>query len=1144
MWVTRGGILLANCRGWRLALSNEIRGLSLRYFLASLMAASCIVAAGQAAAQGVGYYQTPALGPGSLVFASEGDLWRAAPEGGDALRLTTHPEAESTPVISPDGRWIAFEATYDGPREIYLMPITGGAPVRLTYEGGDVSVRGWLDNNRIIYRTANIPGAVPRLLRTVDRTSLRIDDIPLADAEQATLLSDGKTLAFTRYGLSVGGDNAVRYRGGRMGQLWRYTLGSTAEAVRLAADFGAPITSPMAWAGRIYFVSDKSGSDNIWSVNETGGDPRQHTQSTAWQMRTPYLYQGRVIYQSGADLYTYDIASGATSSVSLRLATDDDFTRRRWLEAPLTFLESATFAPAGDAVTISARGRFVTAFAGPRRRVEFQIPDGARARSAAIGADGKSLYAIIDSGVYGEIWRFPADGRGEGKALTTGSGAYIWDVSPAPKGDSLLYSDKRGKLFHLDAKTGRSTEIDSTNSSSDAPFASYDWSADGRYVAYSFVDARDITQVALYDTQTRQRTVMTSGKYESFSPAFSADGAWLYFLSDRNFQANPGAPWGDRNMGPAFRARTKLYALQLDLKATFPFKPDDELAPAADKTDDAKKNEETSSKGAKPTADAKKASDKPDATKDEKQAAITLAGAQDRLWEVPVQPGDYAGVAVTKTNILLSERGATGEDGLTLKRLKITSKKVELKDFTSDVRRFALSADRTKLFVQQGASAKAKFLVVNPGEDFPKDLEDSTIRISDWRLAVDPRDEWRQMALDAWRLHRDFAYDRSLRGVNWNAVRDRFVPLAERVGHRAELNDLLAQMSAELGILHSQIRAGEIPLDRESGVPAFLGATYEAVPNGLRVVSILDGERARPDTLGPLLKPGVEVQPGDVITAIDGAKVTTIAALSDRLTQKAGQQVRVDFTRGSTQLSRIVMPASRGEQVTLLYNDWVQHNRDAVATASGGKVGYLHLRAMGASDAASFARDFYEHFDKDGMIIDVRGNRGGNIDSWIIGTLLRRVWAFWPSPNGTGPATTNMQQTFRGHLVILIDEGTYSDGETFSAGVKALNIAPLIGTQTAGAGIWLSDRNPLTDGGQARVAETPQFGLDGRWLVEGRGVSPDITIENMPHAAYLGQDSQMEAALAYLKDKIAAEPIPPLTARAYPPLGEYGADVR
>ena len=200
------------------------------------------------------------------------------------------------------------------------------------------------------------------------------------------------------------------------------------------------------------------------------------------------------------------------------------------------------------------------------------------------------------------------------------------------------------------------------------------------------------------------------------------------------------------------------------------------------------------------------------------------------------------------------------------------------------------------------------------------------------------------------------------------------------------------------------------------------------------------------------------------------------------------------------------------------------------------------MRAMGGGDVASFARDFYEHHDKDALIIDVRGNRGGNIDSWIIGTLLRKVWAFWKSPHG-GPSTTNMQQTFRGHLVILINEGTYSDGETFAAGVKSLDIAPLIGTQTAGAGIWLSARNQLSDGGQARIAEYPQYGADGRWLIEGRGVSPDIEVSTPPRAAYNGEDAQLDRALAYLNEKLTNEPIPELAPKPLPPLGTTGEDV-
>ena len=226
----------------------------------------------------------------------------------------------------------------------------------------------------------------------------------------------------------------------------------------------------------------------------------------------------------------------------------------------------------------------------------------------------------------------------------------------------------------------------------------------------------------------------------------------------------------------------------------------------------------------------------------------------------------------------------------------------------------------------------------------------------------------------------------------------------------------------------------------------------------------------------------------------------------------------------------------------LLYTDWVDGNQAHVRDATDNEIGYLHIRAMGSNDIESFARDFFEHYDKDGLIIDVRGNRGGNIDSWLIGTLLRQAWGFWQSPHG-GPPYTNMQQAFRGHLIVLMNEGTYSDGETFAAGVKALDLGPLIGTRTAGAGIWLSDRNPLIDRGQARVAEYAQYGLDGRWLVEGRGISPDIEVENLPFASYNGEDAQLDAAIAWLEQKIAEEPIPALVPQPIPPLGTTGRDV-
>ena len=584
-------------------------------------------------------------------------------------------------------------------------------------------------------------------------------------------------------------------------------------------------------------------------------------------------------------------------------------------------------------------------------------------------------------------------------------------------------------------------------------------------------------------------------------------------------------------MGPSFGARGKIYALQLDPEAEFPFTPPTELT----KSDD--------------DADTEKDEDK-EGEKEEDAPTVKIAfdGLSDRLYEVPVQAGDYTALATTDSHIFVVDGGGgdltyTSKETAELKWFEITDEKPEMQVYAGDIAGFALSADASKLFVQTGRGSAASFLIVDAGKDMPKDAGTSTVRLADWTLRLDPKAEWEQMAQDAWRLHRDFAFDSRLRSVDWAEVGDHYLPFASRLGHRTELNDLLAQMSSELGILHSQIRAGDQLADAESGAPASLGADVTPVASGLEITSIWDGERDRPDTLGPLLRAGVDIREGDIIQSIDGRGINSLSDLSDALDNRAGQQVLLEVSRAGKSHREIIVPVSLRDARNLRYLDWVEHNRKAVAEATDGEIGYLHLRAMGAGDIASFARDYYEHFDKDGLIIDVRGNRGGNIDSLIIGTLLRKAWAFWQGLEG-GPVYTNMQQAFRGHLVVLIDEGTYSDGESFAAGVKALEIAPLLGEQTAGAGIWLSDRNRLVDGGQSRVAEYAQYGMDGRWLLEGRGVSPDIVADNLPLASYQGRDNQLEQAMVYLRNKIASDPIPQLVPQAIPPVGTTGRDVR
>lgn len=1039
-----------------------------------------------------GYYRQPAVHEQTLVFSAEGDLWRAGAGGGTAMRLTTHPAQESGPAISPDGRWIAFSANYDAATEAYVMPIDGGAPKRLSFEGGRVSVQGWTPRGEVLYATDNASGPSWHVvLRAVDPTTLARREIPLADAGQGVHAEDG-SLYFVRFGLQRTGDNARGYRGGAMSQLWRWREGEP-EATRLAADHAGNLSSPMWWQGRVYALSDADGVANLWSFAGDGSDPRQHTRHADFEVRGPSLGQGRIVYQHGADLRLFDIASGADRALPVRLASDLAPQRERWLRDPLNYLHAASFAPKGDRVALTARGQVALAGVGELRRIELSLPPGSRAREATPSPDGRWVYAISDASGEHEIWRFPADGSVGAEQLTRDGATQRERLAPSPDGKWLAHSDKRGVLWLLDLGSGRNAAIDDSRGEGIAEFA---WSADSQALAIVRADtAARRNQLLLHTLADRRTRVLTSDRYESFSPAFSPDGRWLYFLSNRHFEASPGAPWGDRNLGPGFPRRTQVYALALQPGNRFPFQPRDELAPARGEGNG---NGNGESKGV---------------------AAIQAEGLAQRLHELPLAAGNFRRLALNDKHLYFI-------DGSDLKSLPISADPPKVETFMAGVRDFALSADGKQLWLLKTArEGTGDMHIVPAAAKAPtgEDLARTRVRVGDWRLAVNPAQEWRQMFADAWRMHRDHLFDPAMRGTDWPALREKYAPLLARVTDRTELDDVLAQMIGELGVLHSQIRPGETRSDPERAVPAFLGARFERVPEGARIAHVFRTDPELPRQRAPLAQPGVELREGDVITAVNGRRVADVADIAELLHHQAGQQVRIDYRRGNATGTVVATPVNAERDAFLRYSDWVHGRREAVERAGDGRIGYLHLRAMGPGDIADFAREFYANIDREGLVIDVRRNRGGNIDSWIIEKLLRRAWSFWQPP-GRAPYW-NMQQTFRGHLVVLTDALTYSDGETFSAGVKSLGLGPLIGQRTAGAGVWLSDRNRLVDGGVARAAETAQFGPDGRWLIEGLGVAPDIEVDNLPHATWRGGDAQLDAALAQLKRRMAEAPV-------------------
>ena len=1105
------------------SLDGEAR-MKLVLALAAALAASALHAA-------PGYYRDPALHGDTVVFTAEGDLWRVPVTGGLATRITTHPASESQAAISPDGRTVAFLASYDGAPDVYAMPLAGGEPVRLTYEGGRSWVQGFDRDGRVVYATENVIGpTLRRVLRSVDLQGRDPRELPLADAREAAFDADGGTLWFTRLGLAVNNDNALDYRGGAMGQVWQWRMGSNEEARRIAPDLDANLVQPMWWNGRLYAVSDAGGRPNLWSMAPDGSDRKALTAHAGFDVREPSLHDGRIVYQHGADLRVFDLRSGVDQLLRIELGSDYGQRRQRFVAKPMGFLTSAHANAAGKRVALTARGRVALAGTGALRRVDVAAPERARLREAVVSHDNRWVYAITDLDGSSEIWRYPADGSPGARPMTSGGTRHRWRLYPSPDGRFLAHDDKGGRLSLLDLESGESRVIDESKFAVDDSYNGVAWSADGRLIAFARPDsARLVDQMVVYDTRTSQHAVVTSDRYESFAPAFSRDGDFLYFLSNRTFQGAPGHPWGDRNTGSIFDKRTKIYALALQPKARFPFLPPDELAPA----DDANPSERTAKEDdAQPDKKGVKKSAVPD--------GIVFDGLTQRLFEVPVPAGNYRQLALHADRLYVLERDAGATARGQLEWLAIANDAPKLEDFLSDVQAFELSADGKKLFVTKAAGDAAAppvpgdLLLFDAGTKPPEDMAKSTVRVADWSLAIDPVDEWRQMFDDAWRMHREFSFDPAMRGQDWNAVRARFEPLLARVNDRAELDDLFAQMMAEHGILHSQVRDGELRTDPNAPVPAALGAKLAAAEGGVRIDRIYRTDPEVPGERSPLQAPGVDARDGDLLLAINGRPVRTPGEVAMQLRQQAGQQVLLQLKRGNAAAHRTVaVPVRVDRDAALRYSDWVQGTRERVEQAGGGRIGYLHLRAMTANDMAQFVRDFYAQYDREGLVIDVRRNRGGNIDSWIIEKLLRRAWAFWKPASGT--PYSNMQNAFRGHLVVLQDQLTYSDGETFAAGVKALDLGPVIGMRTSGAGVWLSDRNRLADNGIARVAEFAQFDAQGRWLIESRGVAPDIEVDNLPYATAMGGDAQLDAALSWLENTLREQPVMPLEPGPMPP---------
>ena len=1065
-----------------------------------------------AVAQQKGYYRTPAIHNNTVIFTAEGDLWKYnLTTGGPASRITTHSGMETNPAISPDGKQIAFLGQYEGATELYAMDINGGVPRRLTYDynSWDIQLQGWTKENKILYRTDRFSQLPSPQIAWLDPITLKTAPLPLWQASQGCYDENG-ILYFTRFPNQ--GSKTKRYKGGFIEQVWKFD--GSHEATNVTSDYDGTSSNPMYFNNRIYFLSDRDGTMNIWSIDKNGKDVKQNTFSKGWDIQSPSVNGSRIVYQKGADIWLYDIANNTDKLLDITLLSDFDQRKPKWMKSPVNTITSSDISPNGNYAAIVSRGRVFVSPSKSDRWVEVTRKSGIRVRDVQF-INNKNVAVLSDeSGEY-EVWLMNADGSGVPRQVTKNSKTMITFFDVSPNGKYIVYNDKNKVLRIADMATG---DIKFMYDSTYGGSYNTSWSPDNRFLCFTAGIDNLNQQIQLVDIATMKVKAITSPRLDSYNPSWSADSSWLYFLSDRNLKTKVSSPWGSRQPEPYYSETTNIYAMPLDTAAKFPFLQtdswlDDTTFTITEKGDTIKKTPSSKKKNINPVL-----------------RNVDWKLATSSLYQVPLKSANIGSFSAANGFLYWIDRGIdNGNSGKLYALIVGEQKKYEPIEIASAVSYFILSANKKKLLI----NFANKTLAIADANGQKIKEEDTKLELNNWAFQINPVEDWKQMYEDSWRMMRDYFYDRNMHNVKWEAIRTQYEPLLARVTDRYELDDLMAQTVGELSALHTFVFGGEKRISPDQIQIGSLGAILDKNEKGTFIRHIYNTDPDFPDFTSPLRKPELKIKEGDIITAINNIPVNSVANIAELLANKVKVPVKLTLlNRNMKTYEQVVKPFSANDEYNIRYGEWELKNRNKVDSMSSNDIGYVHLKAMGGNDMDDFVKQFYPVFNRKGLIIDVRHNFGGNIDSWVLEKLMRKAWMYWQARAG-GPSW-NMQYAFRGPMVILCDQVTSSDGEAVTEGFRRLGVGKVIGMRTWGGEIWLSMDNRLVDNGIASAAEMGVYGPENKWLIEGRGVEPDIEIDNLPYETFKGKDAQLEFAIDYLQKQIKTNPLPVPKAPVYP----------
>lgn len=1068
-----------------------------------------------------------------IVFTYASDLWTTSTSGGMATRLTAHPGMEVFAKFSPDGKYIAFTGQYDGDEQVYVIPSTGGVPKQLTFYpakgpltqrwGYDNQVMGWsTDGKSIIFRSQRDSWTLPESrLYSVLITGGAATALPMPEAGSGDFSSDGKQMVYSPQTRDFRSEK--RYSGGEANTLYIFDLTSN-DAKKISE--GERASRDAMWMGsKIYFNSDKDGKFNLYDYDIASAKTEQVTSFKDWDVRWPSSdEQNQIIYERNGELEILNTQTNKSEKLSITVPDDGLYKRPHTLNVT-DYIQSTALSPKGERVLIEARGDIFSVPAEKGITRNLTHSSDAHDKFPIWSPDGSQVAYISDKSGEEEVWTIAQDGMSAPLQLTTGSSAQHYAPEWSSDGKKIAYADKDGKVYILTIATKKVVQI------VDAPrgqVTDYEWSPKGNYLTFSFAGGNDFSSVYIYDINNSKLHKVTDSMFNAYNPTFDPSGDYLFYLSDREF-----APLiSSVEFNYASNRSTMIYAMALRKDVKNPFPQESDEVTVATPAEETSKLEPPGIKPPQDEKEIKKIKGNVDSTKTKpaedkkntvsaKPETIDFDGITNRVTRVPLAANNYNGLSA-KTGYLVyivNPPFYYGRDAETQPSVRIYSIK-DRKESTlaENAGGYSLSRDGSKL----QTATFAPSISINIMDAIP-DGNKSSKPVSTAGLVteVNPEQEWVQIFNEVWRRYRDWFYVPNMHGYDWVKIRDEYKTWLPYVAHRADLNYVISEMISELVVQHAYIAGGDFQMPDRPKV-ALPGARFEVdkASNLYRISKIYKGENEEDIYRSPLTETGVDAKVGDYILQINGEDVTADKDIYQYLRNKANDPVTLLVNSSpKKEGARTISYKPITSEGNLIYLDWVDGNRKKVSDMTDGKVGYMHIPDMGPNGIREFIKWYYPQLNKEGMVVDVRANGGGNVSRMLMERLSRKILAVDYSRTSDAPSTYP-DGAFGGVLDAILNENSASDGDIFPYMFRQADLGPLIGKRSWGGVVGITDHGDLIDGGHVNVPEFGLVDMQGKWTIEGHGVDPDIEVDNDPKSVIAGHDPQLERAVEEIMKKI------------------------